>query len=88
MRKLMAIEIVDLISWDALAVTRKNKKSLEAQNQKVIIDFDCFYLAMIAHIALGFSTRQTDMVPVFPWLLIIILMACSNPVTYAGLEFW
>lgn len=62
MRKLMAAEIVDLISWDALAITRKNKKSLESQNQRAIVDFDCFYVAMIAHLALGFSTRKTDLV--------------------------
>jgi len=62
MRKLMAAEIVDLISWDVLAIIRKNKKSLESQNQRVVIDFDCFYMAMIAHIALGFSARQTDVV--------------------------
>ncbi|XP_010940349.1 plastid division protein CDP1, chloroplastic isoform X2 [Elaeis guineensis] len=62
MNKLMATEIVDLLCWDTLAVTRKNKKSLESQNQKVVIDFNCFYMAMIAHIALGFSTRQIDMI--------------------------
>ncbi|XP_020272231.1 plastid division protein CDP1, chloroplastic [Asparagus officinalis] len=62
LRKLMATEIVDLISWDAVAIARKNKKSLESQNQRVVIDFDCFYIAMIAHIALGFSLRQTDLV--------------------------
>ncbi|KAG1359530.1 Plastid division protein CDP1, chloroplastic [Cocos nucifera] len=62
MNKLMATEIVHLLSWDTLAVTRKNKKSLESQNQKVVIDFNCFYMAMIAHIALGFSTRQIDVI--------------------------
>lgn len=67
MNKLMTLEIVDLLSWDTLAVIRKNKKSIESQSQKVIIDFGCFYLAMIAHIALGFSTRNTEMVLSFCW---------------------
>eukprot|EP00268_Persea_americana_P066481 TRINITY_DN9058_c0_g1_i4.p1 TRINITY_DN9058_c0_g1~~TRINITY_DN9058_c0_g1_i4.p1 ORF type:complete len:786 (+),score=184.10 TRINITY_DN9058_c0_g1_i4:280-2637(+) len=62
LNKLMATEIVDLLPWDDLAITRKNKKSLESQNQRVIIDFNCFYMAMIAHIALGFSSRQTDLI--------------------------
>ncbi|KAG6537068.1 hypothetical protein ZIOFF_002148 [Zingiber officinale] len=62
MNKLIALEIVDLLSWDTLAVIRKNKKSIESQSQKVIIDFGCFYLAMMAHIALGFSTRNTEMI--------------------------
>ncbi|KAJ6814143.1 plastid division protein CDP1, chloroplastic [Iris pallida] len=62
LKKLMATEIVDIISWDALAIARKNKKSLESQNQRVIVDFDCFYMALIAHIALGFSTRQIDLI--------------------------
>ncbi|KAK1320598.1 hypothetical protein QJS10_CPA03g02601 [Acorus calamus] len=61
LNKLLAVEIVDLLSWDALAITRKNKKSLESQNQRVVIDFNCFYLAMLAHIALGFSRRQIDL---------------------------
>ncbi|GMH31553.1 hypothetical protein Nepgr_033397 [Nepenthes gracilis] len=60
--KLMASEIVDLLSWDSLATTRKNKKSLESQNQRVVIDFDGFYTALIAHIALGFSSRQIDLI--------------------------
>ncbi|XP_031475173.1 plastid division protein CDP1, chloroplastic [Nymphaea colorata] len=62
MTKLMATEIVDLLSWDVLAVTRKNKKSLESQNQRVVIDFNCFYIALLAHIALGFSTKQMDLI--------------------------
>ncbi|WOK98396.1 plastid division protein CDP1, chloroplastic-like [Canna indica] len=62
MNKLTATEIVDLLSWDILAITRKNKKSIESQNQKVVLDFNCFYLAMIAHIALGFSSRQNEMI--------------------------
>nr|XP_009392236.1 PREDICTED: plastid division protein CDP1, chloroplastic-like isoform X1 [Musa acuminata subsp. malaccensis]XP_018679197.1 PREDICTED: plastid division protein CDP1, chloroplastic-like isoform X1 [Musa acuminata subsp. malaccensis] len=62
MNKLMASEIVDLLSWDSLAIRRKNKKSIESQNQRIVLDFNCFYLAMIAHIALGFSTRQNEMI--------------------------
>ncbi|KAJ6810245.1 plastid division protein CDP1, chloroplastic [Iris pallida] len=58
----MASEIVDLMSWDALAISRKNKKSLESQNQRVVIDFDCFYIALIAYIAHGFSTRQIELI--------------------------
>ncbi|KMS96015.1 hypothetical protein BVRB_002740 [Beta vulgaris subsp. vulgaris] len=58
--KLLASEIVDLIPWDSLALTRKNKKSFGSQNQRVVIDFDCFYTAMMAHIAFGFSSRQRD----------------------------
>ncbi|KAL4186128.1 hypothetical protein AMTRI_Chr09g32220 [Amborella trichopoda] len=60
--KLMATEIVDLLSWDTLSLTRKNKKSLESQNQRVVIDFNCFYIAMLAHVALGFLSRQTDLI--------------------------
>lgn len=58
--KLTALEIVDLIPWDTLALTRKNKKSLGSQNQRVVIDFDCFYTALMAHIAFGFCSRQRD----------------------------
>ncbi|XP_065001138.1 plastid division protein CDP1, chloroplastic-like [Musa acuminata AAA Group] len=62
MNRLMATEIVDLLSWDTLAVTRKNKKSIESQSQRVVLDLNCFYLAMVAHIALGFSMRQNEMI--------------------------
>ncbi|KAG0456903.1 hypothetical protein HPP92_022060 [Vanilla planifolia] len=62
MNKLMAVEIVDLLPWDKLATARTNKKLLESQNQKVVISFDCFYLAMTAHLAFGFSTRQLDVI--------------------------
>ncbi|KAF6153298.1 hypothetical protein GIB67_003488 [Kingdonia uniflora] len=62
LNKLTATEIVDLLPWDNLAVTRKNKKSLESQNQRVIIDSNCFYTAMIAHIALGFTSKQAELV--------------------------
>ncbi|KAL8143700.1 hypothetical protein V2J09_016732 [Rumex salicifolius] len=60
--KLMAVEIVDLLPWDSLASTRKNKKSVESHNQRVIIDFDCFHTVLIAYIALGFSSRQPDLI--------------------------
>ncbi|KAJ0104644.1 hypothetical protein Patl1_19319 [Pistacia atlantica] len=60
LNRLMATEIVDLLPWDNLAITRKNKKSIESQNQKVVIDFDCFYMALIAHLALGFSSKQIE----------------------------
>ncbi|XP_044465470.1 plastid division protein CDP1, chloroplastic-like isoform X2 [Mangifera indica] len=62
LNRLMATEIVDLLPWDNLAITRKNKKSLESQNQKVVIDFDCFYMALIAHLSLGFSSKQTELI--------------------------
>ncbi|KAJ0963942.1 hypothetical protein J5N97_029064 [Dioscorea zingiberensis] len=62
MNKLMSAEIVDLHSWDTLAITRKNKKSLQSQHQRIVIDFNCLYMAMIAHIAFGFSTRQPEMI--------------------------
>lgn len=62
LNRLMAAEIVDLLPWDDLAITRKNKKSLESQNQRVVIDFNCFYIALIAHVALGFSSRQIELV--------------------------
>ncbi|XP_057514208.1 plastid division protein CDP1, chloroplastic-like [Actinidia eriantha] len=62
LNKLMATEIVNLLSWDHLAVTRKNKKSLESQNQRVVIDLNCFCKALTAHIALGFSSKQTDLI--------------------------
>ncbi|PQQ07774.1 plastid division protein CDP1 chloroplastic [Prunus yedoensis var. nudiflora] len=58
----MASELVDLLPWDDLAITRKNKKSLESQNQRVVIDFNCFYMVLIAHIALGFSSKQKELI--------------------------
>lgn len=60
--RLMATEIVDLLPWDSLAQTRKNKKSIESQNQRVVIEFSCFYVALIAHIAHGFSSKQKELV--------------------------
>lgn len=63
--RLTANEIVELLYWDTLALTRKNRKSLESQTQRTVIDFDCFYLAMLAHIAFGFSTHRADMVTSF-----------------------
>ncbi|XP_057968953.1 plastid division protein CDP1, chloroplastic isoform X2 [Malania oleifera] len=62
LNRLMATEIVDLLPWDSLAVTRKNKKLLESQNQRVVIDFSCFYTVLLAHIALGFLRKQTDLI--------------------------
>jgi len=62
MDKLLATEIVDLLSWDTLATTRKNKRSLESQSQRVVVDFNCFYMAMLAHLAFGFTTRQTELI--------------------------
>lgn len=62
LHKLMATEIVELLFWDDLALTRKNKKSLESQSQRVVIDFNCFYVILIAHIALGFSRKQKDLI--------------------------
>ncbi|KAL5721353.1 hypothetical protein ACHQM5_005009 [Ranunculus cassubicifolius] len=60
--KLTATEIVDLLPWDSIAVARKNKKSLESQNQRVVIDLNCFYRVMIAHIAFGFLNKQKFMI--------------------------
>lgn len=62
LKKLMATEIIDLLPWGDLAITRKNKKSLESQNQRVVIDLNCFYMACIAHIAVGFSSHQIELV--------------------------
>ncbi|KAF4396856.1 plastid division protein CDP1, chloroplastic isoform X2 [Cannabis sativa] len=62
LNKLMAAEIVDLHAWDDLATTRKNKKSLESQNQRVVVDFHCFYVVLVAHIAVGFSSKQREMI--------------------------
>ncbi|XP_047330277.1 plastid division protein CDP1, chloroplastic [Impatiens glandulifera] len=59
--KLMAVEIVNLLHWDTLAFTRKNK-TIESHNQRVVIDFNCFYLAWMAHLALGFSSKQTELI--------------------------
>lgn len=63
--RLMASEIVELLQWDNLALTRKNKKSLDSQNQRGVIDFNGFYVVLMAHIALGFSSKQTDLVMIF-----------------------
>lgn len=62
LNKLMATEIVELLNWDNLATIRKNKKSIESQNQRVVVDFNCFYIVLIAHIAVGFSSKQRDLV--------------------------
>lgn len=60
--RLLASEMVDLLPWDNLATTRRNKKTLESQNQRVVIDSNCFYRAFTAHVALGFSRKQMDLV--------------------------
>ncbi|KAI3866225.1 hypothetical protein MKW92_004036 [Papaver armeniacum] len=60
--KLLATETIDLLPWEELAVMRRNKKSLESQNQRGVIDFNCFYMGMIAHVAVGFSSKQTDLI--------------------------
>lgn len=70
LNKLMAAEIVDLLAWDDLAITRKNKKSLESQNQRVVIDINCFYVVLVAHIAVGFSSKQREMVILFVHLIL------------------
>ena len=62
LNRLVATEIVDLLPWDDLAIVRKNKKSLESQNQRVVIDFNCFYMVILAHVALGFSSKKTELV--------------------------
>ncbi|KAB5531698.1 hypothetical protein DKX38_018368 [Salix brachista] len=62
LNRLMATEIIDLLPWDDLAIVRKNKKSLESQNQRVVIDFNCFYMVILAHVALGFSSKKTELV--------------------------
>ncbi|KAG5233795.1 cell division family protein [Salix suchowensis] len=45
-----------------LMATEINKKSLESQNQRVVIDFNCFYMVILAHVALGFSSKKTELV--------------------------
>ncbi|KZV34784.1 hypothetical protein F511_00686 [Dorcoceras hygrometricum] len=62
LKELMAFEIVDLIPWNNLAVTRKNRKSIESQTQRTVIDSNSFYMVMLAHIAVGFSSRQADLI--------------------------
>ncbi|KAF9667448.1 hypothetical protein SADUNF_Sadunf15G0024100 [Salix dunnii] len=62
LNRLMATEIVDLLPWDDLVLIRKNKKSLESQNQRVVIDFNCFYMVLLAHVALGFSSKQSELI--------------------------
>ncbi|KAL4567746.1 hypothetical protein LXL04_023339 [Taraxacum kok-saghyz] len=62
LNKLTAAEITELLIWDSLVNTRKNKKSLESQNQRTVIDASCLYTVMMAHIALGFSSKQIEMI--------------------------
>lgn len=62
LNKLMAAEIILLLKWDNLANTRKNRKSLESQNQRVVVDTTSLYTVMMAHLALGFSSKQIEMI--------------------------
>ncbi|KAL8253360.1 hypothetical protein R6Q59_037053 [Mikania micrantha] len=62
LNKLMASEIVDLLTWDSLANARKNKKSLESHNQRAVVDTSSLYTVMMAHLALGFSSKQIEMI--------------------------
>lgn len=73
LKKLMAAEIVDLLPWVDLAVTRKNKKSLESQNQRGVIDLNCFYMVLVAHIAVGFSSKQKELVILLALVLALTL---------------
>ncbi|CAL0323881.1 unnamed protein product [Lupinus luteus] len=59
---LLANEIVDLLPWDNLAEMRKNKKTIESQNLRVVIDANCFYRVFTAHMALGFSSKQKELI--------------------------
>lgn len=74
LNRLMATEIVDLLPWNSLAVIRKNKKSLESQNQRVVIDINCIYVALIAHVALGFSSKQTELVTPFSAACLLVIL--------------
>ena len=62
---LLANEIVDVLPWDNLVVMRKNKKTIESQNQRIVIDSNCFYRVFAAHMALGFSSKQKELVILF-----------------------
>ncbi|KAL2334369.1 hypothetical protein Fmac_015582 [Flemingia macrophylla] len=59
---LLAKEIVDLLPWDNLAAMRKNKKTIESQNLRAVIDSNCFYRIFKAHLAIGFSSKQKEMI--------------------------
>ncbi|KAJ1390046.1 hypothetical protein SESBI_37762 [Sesbania bispinosa] len=59
---LLANEIVDLLPWDSLAAMRKNKKTIESQNLRAVIDSNCFYRVFTAHMALGFSSKQKELI--------------------------
>lgn len=78
LNKLMASEIVELLQWDNLALTRKNKKSIESQNQRVVIDFNCFYMVLLAHIALGFSSKQIDLVIMMLVFFCTLIFTCRS----------
>ncbi|CAL0322313.1 unnamed protein product [Lupinus luteus] len=59
---LLANEIVDILPWDNLAIMRKNKKTIESQNLRIVIDANCFYRVFTAHMALGFSSKQKELI--------------------------
>ncbi|CAL0332627.1 unnamed protein product [Lupinus luteus] len=59
---LLANEIVDLLPWDNIAVVRKNKKTIESHNLRVVIDANCFYRVFAAHMALGFFSKQKELI--------------------------
>ncbi|OIW15673.1 hypothetical protein TanjilG_09611 [Lupinus angustifolius] len=59
---LLANEIVDLLPWDNLAEMRRNKKTIESQNLRVVVDANCFYKVFTAHMALGFSSKQKELI--------------------------
>ncbi|XP_020212382.1 plastid division protein CDP1, chloroplastic [Cajanus cajan] len=59
---LLAKEIVDLLPWDNLAVMRKNKKTIESQNLRAVIDSNCLYRVFKAHMAIGFSSKQKELI--------------------------
>ncbi|EPS72583.1 hypothetical protein M569_02168, partial [Genlisea aurea] len=79
LKKLMAAEIVELVNWDGLALIRKNKKSLDSQNQRVVVDSKNFYVVTLAHIALGFTSRQNE-------LISKAKMLCECLITAEGIE--
>ncbi|KAH9323444.1 hypothetical protein KI387_018083, partial [Taxus chinensis] len=62
MNKLLAVEIVGLLPWETLATIRKNYSSSEARQQRSVIDFNCFYMALLAHIAVGFSRKRPELI--------------------------
>eukprot|EP00252_Welwitschia_mirabilis_P009463 TRINITY_DN2204_c0_g1_i2.p1 TRINITY_DN2204_c0_g1~~TRINITY_DN2204_c0_g1_i2.p1 ORF type:complete len:442 (+),score=62.68 TRINITY_DN2204_c0_g1_i2:182-1507(+) len=62
MSKLLAVEIVGILAWDSLAKIRRDHYSPQAKQQRSVIDFGCFYTALLAHIALGFSRKCPQLI--------------------------